>query len=76
MEGWLEMRMAGVQGRVEGGALLALQSEPSRRAALFLAMLEMANSARVEMDQEDCFGPIWIRRVPRGEVAQPCHNVE
>jgi segregation and condensation protein A len=64
MTWWLEDRLAAVEIQIEAGGLLAQHSDPSHRAALFLAMLEMANSARVQLDQDDCFGPIWIRLRP------------
>ena len=60
MMGWLEDRMARTPDRLEGTALLAEQPDAPHRNALFLAMLEMAKSAKIRLDQAAGFGPITI----------------
>jgi segregation and condensation protein A len=71
---WMEERMAANPGVMEVGVLLAEQADASHRMALFLAILEMAKSTRIRLEQEECFGPISLSRdVLR---AQPCHNIE
>lgn len=57
---WLEERLARTPGRVEAEPLLVEQTSPRRKAVLFLAMLEMAKSARLQVQQEDCFGPVFL----------------
>jgi chromatin segregation and condensation protein Rec8/ScpA/Scc1 (kleisin family) len=65
MIAWLEQLMA-TGGDMEARALLEEQPDPPHRMALFLAMLEMAKGARIELAQSDCFGPIALldRRPP------------
>lgn len=57
---WLEQRVAANPSGLEAAPLLAEQPDAPHRMALFLAMLEMAKSARICLEQQDCFGPIWI----------------
>jgi segregation and condensation protein A len=58
---WIEWRM-GADQRAEASALLAQQPDAQHRAALFLAMLDMANNNQIRLDQQQCFGPLWILR--------------
>lgn len=60
MIGWLAGRL---QGRVDAQALLKEQPDSQRRSTLFLAMLEMARCSRIQLDQRQCFGPIYIAEV-------------
>ena len=60
---WLGDRMARSTDTLEGTALLAEQPDAAHRNALFLAMLEMARSSAIFLDQSACFGPISIRTV-------------
>jgi len=66
MMDWLEDRMAGTPDSLEGMALLAAQPDAPHRTALFLAMLEMAKSAGIRLDQPTGFGPITITKCPCG----------
>jgi segregation and condensation protein A len=66
MMGWLQERMARTPDRLEGTALLAEQPDAPHRNALFLAMLEMAKSAEIRIDQPVVFGPIAITKWRRG----------
>ena len=59
---WLEERLANAPGRVEAQPLLAEQPTAGHRAALFLAMLEMAQTARLRLEQQQCFGPIFLEK--------------
>ncbi len=52
--------LAGDSGRVEGAKLLLLQENASRRACLFLGMLEMAREQELELYQKEAFGPLWL----------------
>ena len=45
--------------------LLGAQATPSRRACLFLAMLEVARDQKVGIVQTEHWGEIWLRKVPR-----------
>ena len=59
---WLENRLAGTSRPLEGTSLLAEQPDASHRNALFLAMLEMAKSSEIELDQTASFGPIFLSK--------------
>lgn len=59
---WLEDRLARGPDRLEGTALFAEQPDAPHRNALFLAMLEMAKSSVIVLDQAVSFGPIAIRK--------------
>ncbi|HZS70272.1 MAG TPA: segregation/condensation protein A [Candidatus Acidoferrum sp.] len=54
---WLEERIG--EGSTDANQLLK-QHKGERRAALFLALLEMAKIGRIQVDQKTCFGPIFI----------------
>jgi segregation and condensation protein A len=71
---WLEKRLGTNPAGMEAGPLLAEQPDDAHRSALFLAMLEMANANSLRLDQQECFGRIWLS--PNPDMAQPCHNVE
>jgi segregation and condensation protein A len=62
MTRWLENRLDGSPGPLEGTALLAEQPDPPHRNTLFLAMLELARSSRILMEQQVGFGPITISK--------------
>ena len=62
MMAWLNERLAANPIGTEAGPLLAEQPDGAHRSALFLAMLEMANAARIRLEQQECFGPIWMSR--------------
>lgn len=57
---WLEDRLAISGGPLEGTALLAEQPDAAHRNTLFLAMLEMARSSQIRIEQERGFGPVTI----------------
>ena len=63
---WLEQRLAGARGPIEAQPILTEQPTVGHRAALFLAMLEMAKDAQVRLEQHQCFGPIYIEAVGCG----------
>lgn len=58
MMGWVLERLS--PGQTEADALLN-QHTGQRRAALFLALLEIAKTGRIRLEQNECFGPISIR---------------
>ena len=62
MTEWLEERLVRSPGPLDGISLLAEQPDPPHRNTLFLAMLEMARSSRILMEQETGFGPFTISR--------------
>ena len=62
MMGWLEDRLEATAGNLEGTSLLAEQPDASHRNALFLAMLEMAKSSAIRLDQTASFGPILLSK--------------
>jgi segregation and condensation protein A len=68
---WLEPRVPPAPQRTEAGKLLAEQPDVPHRAALFLAMLEMAKTARIELEQERCFGPIFLVGTPQCGTTVP-----
>ena len=47
-------------GKVDGARLMRAQPTASRRACLFLGMLEMARNRELHLVQDQGFGPIWI----------------
>jgi len=71
---WLQGRMAFLpRGElVSSEDLFCEQTDPARRVALFLAMLEMARAGALHLDQRDLFAPISIN----GQKSHLCHNVE
>ncbi|MEO8372712.1 MAG: segregation/condensation protein A [Candidatus Solibacter sp.] len=48
-------------GKVDGASLMRDQPTTSRRACLFLGLLEMARNRELHLIQDEGFGPIWIR---------------
>ncbi len=70
---WLDERLVPAPDSLEATALLSEQPDAPHRAALFLAMLEMAKSARIRLEQQQCFGPISIEAT---NMAHPCHDVD
>jgi segregation and condensation protein A len=70
---WLDERLVAAPDSLEATALLTEQPDAPHRAALFLAMLEMAKSARIRLEQQQCFGPISIEDT---NMAHPCHDVD
>lgn len=57
---WLEERLRRSPGVLEADLLLEEQPDAPHRMALFLGMLEMAKSAQISLEQERCFGPIFL----------------
>jgi len=55
-----QVRAAGL-GTVDGVSLMRDQPTSSRRACLFLGLLEMAQNRELHLIQDEGFGPIWIR---------------
>lgn len=74
MEIWLRSRISAAQDWWSVDAILLEQPSMDRRAALFLAMLELARTGDIVLDQEECFGSVTLRMAPC--VAQPCLNVK
>jgi segregation and condensation protein A len=60
MERWLEQRIGTDFEEGSADAFLAEQPTTDRRAALFLAILEMARAGTIRLQQAECFGPIQI----------------
>jgi segregation and condensation protein A len=54
---WLLERIS--PGRTEADRLLS-EHTGQHRAALFLALLEIAKAGRIRLEQRECFGPIWM----------------
>ena len=46
--------------RTDGAKLLMEQPTPSRRACLFLGILEMARDQELQLEQNEAFGPLWL----------------
>jgi chromatin segregation and condensation protein Rec8/ScpA/Scc1 (kleisin family) len=59
----LRDQLAAANGRLYAVGLLQSQATASRRSCLFLGMLEMARDQRIEVQQDEIFGPIWMRRI-------------
>lgn len=71
---WLVDRIS--SGRTEADPLLK-EHTGQRRAALFLALLEIAKAGRIRLEQRECFGPIRILNTgDPPHRAQPCPNVK
>ena len=64
MMDYLRDQLAKADGRLDGVGLLESQTTASRRSCLFLGMLEMARDQKVELQQDQIFGPIWIDAGP------------
>jgi len=62
---YLRTRMAIDEGAVDGTRLLEEHPSASHRACLFLAMLEMVRDGELEVEQDEPFGVMWLRRVRR-----------
>jgi segregation and condensation protein A len=74
---WLEERLGSVPGRMEAEPLMAEQPSRQHSAALFLAMLELAKDARIQLEQDQSFGPIFLEGLPgQMDTAQACPNAE
>jgi segregation and condensation protein A len=48
-------------GRLDFSQLWTEAPTDQHRSSLFLALLEAARSRRLELEQDECFAPIWIR---------------
>jgi segregation and condensation protein A len=63
MTEYLRAQLAGAgKAPVDGLRLLQDQPTASRRACLFLGMLEMARGEQLQIEQEEAFAPLWLRR--------------
>ena len=71
---WLEGRLSSERESITAGPLFAEVHRRDRKAALFLAMLEMSKGARIRLEQPFPFGPISMRRV--GDAAHPCRYAD
>ncbi len=60
MMDYLRDQLAAGNGKLDGVVLLQSQASASRRSCLFLGMLEMVRDQRIEVQQNEIFGPIWI----------------
>ena len=62
MTEYLRAQLAGA-GKVPADGLRLLQDQPtaSRRACLFLGMLEMARAEQLRIEQQEAFAPLWLR---------------
>jgi segregation and condensation protein A len=61
MADYLRGELAAAVGiELDGAELIRSQRTASRRACLFLGMLEMVREQEVEMEQKDSFGPILL----------------
>ena len=61
---WLKERLQASRGVLEADPLLKEQPDAPHRMALFLGMLEMAKGAQISLEQEQCFGPILLSKLP------------
>jgi chromatin segregation and condensation protein Rec8/ScpA/Scc1 (kleisin family) len=59
MIAYIEEQLHAMNGAVDASALLR-QETGTRRSGLFLAMLEMAQTQRIDILQSDCFAPIVL----------------
>lgn len=71
---WLETRLSSEQEPVNAGPLFAEVHRRDRKAALFLAMLELSKGAQIRLEQTFPFGPISMRRIEG--MAQPCRYAD
>jgi segregation and condensation protein A len=60
MMDYLGRLLADGDSRVDGARLLQEQPTASRRACLFLGMLEMMRNRQLELEQNEIFGPLWL----------------
>ena len=57
---WLVERLQAEAPVLEARPLFEQQPDAAHRMALFLGMLEMAKEAQITLEQEQCFGPIYL----------------
>jgi segregation and condensation protein A len=57
---YLRTRFAPEDVKLDGTSLIDEQPTASRRACLFLGMLEMVRDRQLQIDQYESFGPIWL----------------
>lgn len=62
MTAWLQARLAPEES-LSSEVLFCEQTDPSRRVALFLAILELARIGDLRLDQEALFTPIFLNRL-------------
>jgi segregation and condensation protein A len=74
MIAWLRDRLASLppQERLSVEPLFYELTDPARRVALFLAILELTKTGVLRLDQQDSFTPIFID----GHKSHLCRNVE
>jgi segregation and condensation protein A len=60
----LDERLAAHPAGLNAVPLLEEQTDAAHRSALFLALLEMSNVGRIQLDQQECFGPVWVTQIP------------
>lgn len=64
MVDYLRDQLAAGDGKLDGIGLLESQATASRRACLFLGMLEMAGNRQLELQQNELFGPLAVHAIP------------
>jgi segregation and condensation protein A len=63
MMDYLGRHLADRDSSVDGARLLREQPTASRRACLFLGMLEMVRNRQLELEQNEIFGPLWLTAI-------------
>lgn len=59
---WLGERLKASARVLEARPLFEQQPDAAHRMALFLGMLEMAKEAQIMLEQDQCFGPIYLSK--------------
>ena len=67
MIAWMERRLEGDRGPVDGNGLLDEQPDTAHRVSLFLGMLELGRRRTIYLEQQAAFGTITIE--PRPDTA-------
>jgi segregation and condensation protein A len=70
---WLQRRVLLGPQPLDADALFAALGSADRKAALFLAMLEMTKAGRIRLEQHSAFAPISITK--SADTAHPCRYI-
>ena len=65
MMGYLAGQLAAEGGTTEVTKLLRMQTSRERQACLFLGILQLAAEGKIELEQQESFGPIQASQIPQ-----------
>jgi segregation and condensation protein A len=68
---YLWARLGSTDVTLDGASLIHEQPCASRKASLFLGMLELVRDQQLQIEQREVFGPAWLSRRSRVNVVNP-----